>query len=300
MVRYMEEIKDRIIKMRGIWRLTQEKVAGEIGVSLDTYRKIESGEKSVDLDIAMKLTSLFKITLDYLMKGIISKTDEAAINRPLTREEKNEDKMKELKDKYSPEVYSKWKDLLFDMYCGSNRTMIQDKNGNIYPGLLLKLNDLDFISELVMNGCVQIRTTYNSTKAVDLSGIFKKDGCKYVSGRPNEKDEEKIYGARDYVTYTDIIILILKGKITDPKFIDYLCKVAPVELLNYYYLTEKHITEKENILKCLDAGGYVLKVVDFQFSTDYSNDEYGEEVKTDIFGKDVLGTFLLREYCTKK
>lgn len=65
---FLEKIKNFRLKAK----LSQEQVAGAIGVSRPTYSAIEAGKQKLDTDEAQRLAKLFGITVDELLSGNIA------------------------------------------------------------------------------------------------------------------------------------------------------------------------------------------------------------------------------------
>lgn len=108
----METINDRIIKLRKLSNVTQIQLAQKLNVSDKLISKWECGDSSPSVDDVLRLSQIFGVSLDYLLKGIISPQDDKIINRPPTWEEKAdlyiEKCLKIIKDK----GLIKYKDLL--------------------------------------------------------------------------------------------------------------------------------------------------------------------------------------------
>lgn len=48
-------------------KLSQDKVAEKIGVSLSTYSRLENNEAELEMSVALKLADLYKVTVDELL-----------------------------------------------------------------------------------------------------------------------------------------------------------------------------------------------------------------------------------------
>ncbi len=84
----MQNINDRIIKLRKLANLTQIQVAQKLNVSDKLVSKWECGESVPNVEDILKLSQIFGVTLDYLLKGDISEQDNKILNRPPTWDEK--------------------------------------------------------------------------------------------------------------------------------------------------------------------------------------------------------------------
>lgn len=83
----MENINDRIIKLRKLSNLTQIQLAQKLNVSDKLISKWECGESTPGVEDVLKLSQIFGVSLDYLLKGIVSPQDNKIINRPPTWDE---------------------------------------------------------------------------------------------------------------------------------------------------------------------------------------------------------------------
>ena len=87
----MYTIEGRIAHLRTVYRLTQSQLAEKLGVSEELLGKWETGEKKPSLEEVLKLSDFFKVSVDYLTKGIVRDGDNKVINRKPTQEELLED-----------------------------------------------------------------------------------------------------------------------------------------------------------------------------------------------------------------
>lgn len=268
---------ERIIKMRNVWRLSLEDVAQQLGISVLDYANLENGKVIPDMNIAMKLCEIFKITLDYLMTGVESKKDLDAINRPLTKEEKITDKLEEIKKLYSKNIFDKYYDYLYAIYIdgfGSKlKNKIFDQNHRINFTNMILLDDFEFLNQLAKNIGFDLHYT-----------------------KQNHREHTCSHNIDELLDYKQILKLLQIDDITDQGFVDYAIEKNPVKTLNYYLL-DKKLDDKKTILSCLNKGGYVEKVIDIKYHYD---DEYGTTTKEYEFGKDSLATMLLKQYCLTK
>lgn len=64
----------RIRNIRILSGITRQRVADEIGISVDALRKIERGSNGAKIDTLVELADYFKVTLDYLVCGVNERT----------------------------------------------------------------------------------------------------------------------------------------------------------------------------------------------------------------------------------
>ena len=57
---------DNLVQLRKMKKMTQEEIAGELGVSRQAIAKWEAGETVPDLDKCRRLAELFEVSLDDL------------------------------------------------------------------------------------------------------------------------------------------------------------------------------------------------------------------------------------------
>lgn len=78
----MDYIKlgSRIREERLKLRLTQEKLAEDIGISDSYMGQIERGERSLALDTLAKLANRLGVTIDYLLSDSVKVEDEGLLN----------------------------------------------------------------------------------------------------------------------------------------------------------------------------------------------------------------------------
>ena len=74
------EIGNKINQLRKLSGMTQEQLAEKLNVSRQTISKWESDSTSPDLESIVKISRIFHVSLDYLLKegeaGVANKTDE--------------------------------------------------------------------------------------------------------------------------------------------------------------------------------------------------------------------------------
>ena len=74
---------EKIIRLRKQREWSQEELASQLGISRQSVSKWESGASIPDLDKIIKMSSLFGVTTDYLLKEEIEED-----NLPVTLEAK--------------------------------------------------------------------------------------------------------------------------------------------------------------------------------------------------------------------
>lgn len=65
----LKESGKRIRELRRQHGLTQEKLAEQLGIALNTVSRIEIGYRGVSVDLAIELVLLLNTTLDYIYMG---------------------------------------------------------------------------------------------------------------------------------------------------------------------------------------------------------------------------------------
>lgn len=65
----MKQSGDRIRQLRIKSGLTQEKVANALNVDQSFYGRIETGKKGCSVDLFIQLSTLFGVSLDYIILG---------------------------------------------------------------------------------------------------------------------------------------------------------------------------------------------------------------------------------------
>ena len=66
----------RIQKLRRQSGMNQEQLAGKVNISTSTLGKIERGIQSPSIDLMVELSSLFGVSLDYIILGKMVQMDE--------------------------------------------------------------------------------------------------------------------------------------------------------------------------------------------------------------------------------
>ena len=69
MQNYKKEMGKRIKEKRKELKLTQEYLAEQLGISVKHFSEVERGLAGLSIDNLVKLSNLFDVSLDYLVKG---------------------------------------------------------------------------------------------------------------------------------------------------------------------------------------------------------------------------------------
>lgn len=83
----MNDLKERIIKLRKLFRLTQSEFAQKIFVSDKVVSKWECGESMPSVENIKAISEFFKVSTDYFLTGKASEQDKLILNRKPTAEE---------------------------------------------------------------------------------------------------------------------------------------------------------------------------------------------------------------------
>lgn len=71
----VEEIGNRIRRLRKDQGMTQAQLAAELNIGDRHLRKIEAGEKGPSIEILIEIATLFGVSLDYIILGKQSQSD---------------------------------------------------------------------------------------------------------------------------------------------------------------------------------------------------------------------------------
>ena len=96
---FLIEMGKRIVERRKVLKKTQEQVAEEIGISLQSVSCIELGKKAIRPDNLVKLCIALDTTADYILTG--------------TRPDKQVNEIYKILSKLSPEDYKMVEDLIY-------------------------------------------------------------------------------------------------------------------------------------------------------------------------------------------
>ncbi|MBR2415062.1 MAG: helix-turn-helix transcriptional regulator [Clostridia bacterium] len=69
MQNYKKEMGKRIKEKRKELKLTQEYLSEQLGISVKHFSEVERGLAGLSIDNLVKLSSLFDVSLDFLVKG---------------------------------------------------------------------------------------------------------------------------------------------------------------------------------------------------------------------------------------
>lgn len=67
--KFMHEISERLLLLRGLYGYTATCVADTIGVSVDQYCKMERGARGITLVNCAKLAKLYNVSCDFIING---------------------------------------------------------------------------------------------------------------------------------------------------------------------------------------------------------------------------------------
>lgn len=98
------EMGDRIRECRKQKNLSQAELAEVIGVSDNTISNMETGSNNIKLENIEKLAEFFKVSLDYLVKGVgQTPADDAFVNRYLQLPLEDKKKLLTVMNTFYPE-----------------------------------------------------------------------------------------------------------------------------------------------------------------------------------------------------
>ena len=92
---------ERLRKLRKNKKLTQQEVASEIGISVDTIRKLEQGKRMPSVAVVDLLRGYYGTTADYIISGVTNQTaefDEVLSSVPRDKRAKIEIILEEIKE----------------------------------------------------------------------------------------------------------------------------------------------------------------------------------------------------------
>lgn len=75
----LTNIGTRLYELRKERGISQERLAQEVGLKIDTYRAIEQGKTNGRIDTLVVLANYFNVSLDYLIRDKRSVANELAI-----------------------------------------------------------------------------------------------------------------------------------------------------------------------------------------------------------------------------
>lgn len=63
----MSKLSDRLIQLKTDNSLLQKEIAEKLQISVRTYQRYESGERSPDAELIVKMCKFFDVSADYLL-----------------------------------------------------------------------------------------------------------------------------------------------------------------------------------------------------------------------------------------
>ena len=162
------------------------------------------------------------------MKETITSKEDRDVVAKIEFRDAQKRKQEEVEKAYSKKVYEQWKDLIYKLHFTSERTFLHSqRNGSLYIGALLQLDDIDFISELIKNLKIVYRNSLSSSYESRLSSIdnmlIKGSSVVYNTCVKNF-DFNKVFASDQKISLDDLIMMLLKKKITDKKIQIYYVK----------------------------------------------------------------------------
>lgn len=265
----MDTIAKRITQLRTVHRLTQAQLAKKLHVSDKLVSKWETGEGIPALEDILKLSDFFKVSVDYLVKGIIRDDDNKSINRLPTEKEMLEDFEEAFQKFLKKHKLSSFYQQLLDMLSVHDKaaflkgkTSHYRKDGNIVDGFweiekILTLNDYYLYKILVEYSYIIDR--YNGSKNMFINGINNHRA-----------------------------LLLTKYNVTDVEFYEKLkFKQEELNELLRAFVDGRREWNDEVILIIIKRGGYV---------TDASHDY---ETNNTYYSKNILATKQMEALCKK-
>lgn len=70
-------LKERLISLRKNNKYTQDELAKKLNISRPTYAQYELGRRRPDYDVLLKIADFYEVSLDYLIKGKETKSEES-------------------------------------------------------------------------------------------------------------------------------------------------------------------------------------------------------------------------------
>ena len=78
-----KECGRRMAELRGRNHLVQEEAAEKLGISVFHYRALENGRKGASIDLLIDIAGMYECSLDYLIIGRATASDNAWIRKEL-------------------------------------------------------------------------------------------------------------------------------------------------------------------------------------------------------------------------
>jgi transcriptional regulator with XRE-family HTH domain len=213
----MYTIEGRIAHLRTVYRLTQSQLAEKLGVSEELLGKWETGEKKPSLEEVLKLSDFFKVSVDYLTKGIVRDGDNKVINRKPTQEELLEDFEKLFPQFIEKYELTPFRQQLLDMLPEKAKIAFASGKKKCYNSMgqmieiwstneILSLNNFHLYQALEENGYIaRVRLDADLLKRNNITDIGFYEKCNY------DFDSvllHFIYGEREW--NDEIILTVIK------------------------------------------------------------------------------------------
>ena len=182
---------NRLKELRKEKKLTQEELAGEIGVSKITILRWENGERQIKPDKAQALADFFGVPVGYLLgyeETPDSLLDEIAsdLNRQLTKDEKEDLKK-------HPELNEYYLSLAWDR-------MLKNQNAEVEKQIrafdddfinFLKYHDL-YLSNTEIEKVINIMYSYSNANNLYLGSLIRDKNLKELR-QQKEKDFSELF-----------------------------------------------------------------------------------------------------------
>ncbi len=79
----MEDLKGifakRLVELREDWRITQQDLANELGITRQSLSLYENAERTISIDLLVKIADFFNVTVDYLLGQTEAATTETTL-----------------------------------------------------------------------------------------------------------------------------------------------------------------------------------------------------------------------------
>ena len=263
----MNTIAERIVQLRTVHRLTQAQLAKKLHISDKLVSKWETGEGIPALEDILKLSDFFKVSVDYLVKGIMRDDDNKSINRLPTEEEMLEDFEEAFQKFLKKHKLTSFEKQLSGMLSGHDKAaFLAGKTKHMRKGWsevdgfweienILKLDNYYLYKILVERGYIIDR--YNGSKNMFIDGI----------------NNHRAF-------------LLTKYNVTDVEFYEKLkFKQEELNEILRAFVDGRRMWNDEIILTIIKCGGYV---------TDASHDY---ETNNTYYSKNVLATKQMEALC---
>lgn len=289
-------MKERIFQLRKLYRMTQLDLAKKLNVSDKVVSKWECGESEPSVSDLLNLSNVFKVSIDYLVKGIISSSDKLILEKKPTTGELADDFIEQCKKIIKDRNLTKYKELLLPKkVVGRARPEYGEHVTNLIGGVfkgdryeewqnvytpyldvkkLLSLDNFDLYEALIDLPSTFGELRYQLKKNNDIKALKLTEPKNLSSNEWTQEQPKKELHASDIRGLTDIRFYSLLNNIEDKN-----------QALEEVSENNKNYWGIINYL--ISNGAYKEKVI--------SADEYG--IKKD---KDVLATQMLLELSRMK